>query len=121
MGFLGKLGININLLFAQIINFGLLLWLLKRFLYKPILKQIEDNEKELTEAQIIKEKLEKEKILFAQQKKEERKQTGQIIAEAGEVAQKIKDTARNEAEKEKKAVIQQIHLRLKEIENDEGK
>ena len=32
---------------AQIINFLILIWLLKRFLYKPVLKAIHDREKKI--------------------------------------------------------------------------
>ena len=52
MEILGKLGIDIKLLIAQIINFGLLLWLLKKFLYAPIVRRIEKDERELNEAKI---------------------------------------------------------------------
>ena len=61
MEILGKLGIDIKLLIAQIINFGLLLWLLKKFLYVPIVRRIEKDERELNEAKIQTEVLEKEK------------------------------------------------------------
>ncbi len=32
---------------AQIINFLILVWLLKRFLYKPVLKAIDEREKKI--------------------------------------------------------------------------
>ena len=34
---------------AQVINFLVLVWLLKRFLYKPILNAIEEREKKVSE------------------------------------------------------------------------
>ncbi|HDH31328.1 MAG TPA: hypothetical protein ENH26_00980, partial [Candidatus Wolfebacteria bacterium] len=71
MEFLGNLGIDIKLLIAQIINFGLLLWLLTKFLYKPIIKRIEKDETELKQAQIQKKELEQQKNTFVEQKKKE--------------------------------------------------
>ncbi|GGH14357.1 F0F1 ATP synthase subunit B [Sphingobacterium alkalisoli] len=54
---------------AQIINFLVLVWLLKRFLYKPVLKAIDDREKKiverLEEAELQKTAAKKEKDEFA--------------------------------------------------------
>ncbi len=122
MEFLGKLGIDIKLLIAQLINFGLLLWLLKKFLYNPIIKRIEKDEEKLKQAQLEGKKLEGEKSAFARQQKEElgksHERVNHIIAEAEEIAEDIRKRARKEAEEEKQKTIKQIHSRLKEMEND---
>ncbi len=121
MEILGKIGIDVKLLAAQIVNFGLLLWILKRFLYKPILERIEKDEKELNEALAEKESLEKDKDAFVEQQKKEsgeaHDEAKKIIAEAEEISEKIKEKAQKEAEKEKEATIKQIHSRLKELED----
>lgn len=51
MELFGKLGIDVRLLVAQLINFGVLLFVLQRFLYRPLLdvlerrrRQVEANE-----------------------------------------------------------------------------
>jgi len=125
MEFLGRLGIDIKLLIAQIINFGLLLWLLNKFLYKPIVGRIEKDEEELAQARIQTEKLEKEKDAFERQKKEEIKKTRQrseeIIKEAESIAAEIKGRAQKETDKEKQAVMQQIRSRLENIAYAEKK
>lgn len=125
MEILGKLGIDIKLLIAQIINFGLLLWLLKKFLYGPIIRRIEKDERELNEAKTQQEKLEKEREKFQKQKttelKETRKKAETIVTEAEAISKKIKDHAHKEAEEEKEKVIQQIQSRLKDIENEQNK
>ena len=127
MEILGKIGIDIKLLIAQIINFGLLLWLLKKFLYAPIIRRIEKDERELNEAKIQKEKLEKEKAQFQEQKTKElaeaRKKAEGIVAEAQNLAEKSEERAQEETEKEKKKVLQQIRSRLENINpvrNSEG-
>lgn len=121
MEFLGKLGIDWKLLIAQMINFGLLLWLLTKFLYKPIIKRIEKDEAELGSAQRRKKELDQEKIIFVQQKKkdiaEAKKRSREIIKEAEEIAKEIKKRAQQEAQQEKEAVIKQIRSRLNKVDH----
>jgi len=125
MEFLGKLGVDVNLLIAQIINFGLLVLLLKKFLYSPIIKRIEEDEKKLKEAQTQKELLEKEKEDFETYKnktvKEAHSKAEKIINEAEDVAENIKKRYEEEAKTEKGKVIKQIHERLTEIEKSDEK
>ena len=58
---------------AQILNFLVLVWLLKRFLYKPVLNAIDEREKkiasELEDAAIHKAEARKEKEKFLQKNK----------------------------------------------------
>lgn len=123
MEFLGNLGIDVKLLIAQIINFGLLLLLLAKFLYKPIIKRIEKDETELEQAKIQSKKLEQQKNSFEEQKNKEmaqaKKQAQAIIKEAENIAKEIKKRARDDAEEEKQAVIKQIKSRLFGIEHAE--
>lgn len=120
MEILGKVGIDIKLLIAQIINFGLFLWLLKKFLYAPIIRRIEKDERELSEAKIQKEKLEKERAQFQEQKTKElaeaRRKAEDIIAEAHHVAEKIEKEAKEKMEKETRAAISQSKEHLKTLE-----
>ena len=120
MNFLGSLGIDLKLLIAQIVNFVLLLALLIKFLYKPIIARIESDEKELKQAQLQKETLEKQKIINQKKQRQElglaKKQAREVIAEAENVAKEIRNRAKQEAKQEKEAVIKQIKTRLLEIE-----
>lgn len=90
---------------AQIINFIVLVWLLKRFLYKPILKAIDEREEKIAaqikhaEAQDTKAKNEqaefqKKNKSFDMEKKE---LMDKAIAETHEERQKLLEDARNEA------------------------
>jgi F-type H+-transporting ATPase subunit b len=123
MEFLGNLGIDIKLLIAQMINFGVLLWLLSKFLYKPVIKRIEKDEKELSSAIEEKKKIDDEKEALEMQKKKEitksKKRAKEIIKEAEIIAGSIEKNAREESAAEKQAVIKQIRSRLNEIKNDE--
>jgi len=49
MEILGKLGINGKILLAQIVNFFLLMYVLKRFLYQPLLNVMKEREKKIKE------------------------------------------------------------------------
>lgn len=66
--------INWFTIIAQIINFLILVWLLKKFLYKPVLKAIDDREKlvrdQLNQAKNEMELAEKEKSEFQEKNNE---------------------------------------------------
>jgi len=125
MNFLGSLGIDLNLLIAQVVNFSILLWILTKFLYKPIIKRIEKDEAELKDAQEQSKILAQEKLSFSEQKKSEisqaKKRAKEIISEAEKIATQIKDRASKTAQEEKKAVIKQIKNQLAIIKKDEEK
>ena len=121
MEYFGSLGIDVWLLIAQIINFALLLLILRHFLYKPLLKRIEKDEKELFQATEEKKKAEQQFALMKKQEEEmmnsAKKQSKKIIKDAEEIAKKIQEHAQEETETEKAAVIKQIKTRLEEIDD----
>lgn len=101
MEILTQFGVDLRLLIAQIINFTILLIVLKFILYKPILKMLEDRRNRIIEAEEnaanIEKRLEKiekerEKIVEDASKEatklleEATKNSGEIIAEAHEKA-----------------------------------
>ncbi|MEJ2006132.1 MAG: F0F1 ATP synthase subunit B [Cyclobacteriaceae bacterium] len=114
-------------LIAQVINFLVLMWLLKRYLYKPILKAINQRESkiiaELNDAKAKKQEAEKEREEFNRKneafdrKKEELMQ--KAIAETDEKKQKMKEAVRKEVntlkEKLEKGVNDEHESRNKEI------
>lgn len=112
MNFLNQLGIDLNLLVAQIINFGVLLWLLSKFLYKPIINRIEIDENELRQSKIQKEKLDLEIENFEKQKNEEikdiKKRSRKIIEEAENIASEIKSRSKKESEKIKNIILSKV-------------
>ena len=122
MEFLGNLGVDVWLLVAQIVNFLFLLWILNKFVYKPILNRIEKDEavlKHVEEAQLLLTEQEKRLVLKEKQYTTRTKNKAKaIIGEAQEIADTLRETARTEAEQEKEAVIAQVHKRLAEISHD---
>lgn len=90
---------------AQIINFLVLMWLLKRFLYRPILSSIDERETKIKnqlldaesqkkEADLAKDEFNKKNETFNKEKDELMQKA---VAEAKIEGDKLKENARNEA------------------------
>lgn len=104
-----KLGLNGALLISQIVNFALLILLLKKFAYGPVLKMLNDRsekiEKSLKEAKQIEEELrdtEKTKVAEIKKAKEE---AAEIIKKAYDVAQTNADKAIEETRKKTQDIV----------------
>lgn len=90
---------------AQAVNFLILMWLLKRFLYKPVLDAIDAREqriaKQLQEAQTTQTAAEQEHTEFERKNAEFAQQHATLLeqstAEAQTARQQLLETARNEA------------------------
>lgn len=91
---------------AQALNFVILVWLLKRFLYKPILAALDAREKhiadELADADAKLKQAEQEKVEFQHKNEELEQQRGALLAKATEEAhaegQRLLDAARKAAD-----------------------
>ena len=87
---------------AQVINFLILIWLMKRYLYQPILHAIDAREAriaaELSDADAKKAEAKKERDEFEQKNETFDKQRSELLAkagdEAGAKAQQMMDAAR---------------------------
>jgi F-type H+-transporting ATPase subunit b len=88
----GKFGLNINLLIAQIVNFGILFFILFTFVYKPILKTLDQRrdkiEHSLAQAKEIEEKTKEMNDSIAWQLQEAKQQASDVIAEAKQIGEK---------------------------------
>lgn len=91
---------------AQTINFLILVWLLKRFLYKPILDAIDKREKriadELADANKKKQEAKQERDEFTKKNEEFDQQKGDLLTKATEEVnakrQQMLDEARSDAD-----------------------
>lgn len=91
---------------AQALNFIILVWLMKRFLYQPILNAIDAREKsiadELTRADTMSQQAKQEKTSYESKNLDFDQQREQLIAEATEAAnserQRLLEVARQTAE-----------------------
>jgi F-type H+-transporting ATPase subunit b len=87
-----KLGLDYKLIIAQVVNFVLLLVILQRLAYKPVLKMIKDRtekiEKSLKQAKKIEEELRNTEETKLAEIKKAKKESQEIIKEAYETSEK---------------------------------
>lgn len=98
MELLQNLGIDWRLLIAQLINFVILLAVLYKFLYKPVLKLLHDRSARIEEG------LKNADNAEAKLKEASAAYEGKVLEARGE-AQKIMETAKKEGEKIKAEVV----------------
>lgn len=114
--------INWFTVIAQILNFLVLVWLMKRYLYKPILSTIDDREKKIAaqladaktkkaEAKSEQDEFNKKNEVFDQQKKD---MMDKAATEAGALSQKLLEEAKNNA----KALQDKLEKAAKEQQAD---
>lgn len=115
---LNSFGVNWTFFIAQLVNFAILFFLLKRFLYKPILDMLEKRREEietgLAQAKKMAEdskKFDADQIVLMQKAKKE----SQIIVEnAVQAGEKIRDGILKDASEKAKDILDAAELRLEE-------
>ena len=121
MGGFDKLGISLPLLLAFVINFIILLALLGKFLYKPVLKMLDERAQKVKEsmewAESIKRDYEQAKAEVQKQIEKGRQEAQGIIAQAVQTGEVLKEEARKEASGQAKAIVEKARLQL-EAERD---
>ncbi len=103
-----KLGINPFWLIAQIINFVLILVILRAVAYKPVLQMLETRKRRIQESLDYAEKVKQDAA--AQQKDFERR-----IDEARREASQAAQSATQVAEKERERILAQAHDEARQI------
>lgn len=116
--------INWFTVIAQLVNFLILVWLLKKFLYKPILNAVSEREKKITDQ--LKDA--EEKVAMAQQEKDDFKKKNEdfdnqkkvlmdtVVAEVATEKKQLIETAKAEA----KALISKMEKAAKEEQDNEN-
>jgi F-type H+-transporting ATPase subunit b len=131
---LSSLGINGPFLLAQIFNFFVLLFLLRRFLFKPMVNMLETRKQRIADgmqaAEMARREAEAERAQLQAQIDAERREAMERVAAAskrGETlaaeiessarqdAQKILDDARNEAVRERERIISEAQDQIAEL------
>ena len=121
MGGFASLGVNLPLLVVFIINFIVLFVLLRLFLYKPVMKMLDERAKRTKDAMELAEATKKE---FEQAKTEVQKQIEKgrleaqaIITQAMQVGERLKEESRQESTKQAQAIVDRTRSEL-ETERD---
>lgn len=89
MEILNEFGINPVLLAAQVVNFLILLWILNRFLYGPILRVLKSRKQTIEDSLKNAEEIDK-RVIQTEQDREK------ILEEASREAQKLLDETKKE-------------------------
>jgi F-type H+-transporting ATPase subunit b len=102
--FVDKLGISLPWLLAQIANFLILLFILQRFAYKPLLGMLERRKQEIANALANAEKVRQDaaaqRAEFEKQLDAERRERQQAVASATAQAEKVRAEIVNKANEE---------------------
>ena len=118
--------INWFTVIAQIVNFIILVWLLKRYLYKPILNAIDEREKkivaQIADADAKKAEAIKEQGAFKQKnekfEQEKKAMMDKAVAETNTQREKLLEAARNDANALRTTQEKAINYKKQEL-NDE--
>lgn len=121
-----KLGIQLPLLLTQIANFSILLIVLTKLLYKPILKGLESRRKKIEEGLAFTEKAQAEEEKLAKRKdevlKESRAEARVILENAKKEAKRTKDeivaSGKEEVTKQKERMTKELEAEYKEREEE---
>jgi len=121
MGGFASLGINLPLVVVFTVNFIVLLIMLRLFLYKPVIKVLDERTKRTREAMELAEATKKE---YEQAKGEVQKQIEKgrqeaqaILTQAMQVGERLKEESRTEATKQAQVIIDRTRSEL-EAERD---
>jgi F-type H+-transporting ATPase subunit b len=121
MGGFASLGINLPLLVVFIINFIVLFVLLRLFLFKPVMKMLDERAQRTKEgmelAEATKKEYEQAKGEVQKQIEKGRQETQAIIAQAMQVGERLKEESRQEAAKQAQTIIDRTRTEL-ETERD---
>ena len=103
--------LSVTTLLGEFITFGILIWVMMKFVWPPLMTAIESRRKEIADGLAAAEQGKKDLAAAADEKaaivKEARAAAGKIIAEGESQKAAIVASAREEAENEKKRIVQQ--------------
>jgi F-type H+-transporting ATPase subunit b len=121
MGGFASLGINLPLLVVFIVNFIVLLVLLRLFLYKPVIKVLDERAERTKDAielaEATKREYEQAKGEIQKQVEKGRQEAQAIITQAMQVGERLKEESRQEAAKQAQVIIDRTRSEL-ETERD---
>lgn len=121
MGGFASLGINLPLLVVFVVNFIILFVLLRLFLFKPVLKMLDERAERTREAMELAEATKKEfeqaRETVEKQIEKGRQEAQAIIAQAVQVGERLKEESRQEARKQAQAIVDRTRAEL-EAERD---
>ena len=127
---LSKLGFDWQVAIANLINFLIIYFLLKKFVFDKLADAISERRKKAEDNVALRNSLDEEKSAWDQLVKDKEqalrnerdilltkaeKETQEILAEAGQEASLLKNQAVNQGEKEKQKIIDSVSEEIKDL------
>jgi len=111
-----KIGLNVASFVWQLVAFGLLVFLLWKFLYQPILAMLEERrrriEQGMKDAQMAAEKAAAAQAEFERQVAESKKEGQVILAQANEMSAKLREDILAVAREESRQMIEKAKAEI---------
>ncbi len=108
---------GIGLIFWMTIAFGLVIWLLGKYAWKPIMKSLNEREesidKALHEADLARKDMEDLKISNEELLKEAKEERDEIMKQAREIKEKLIVDARDKANAEANRIVESAKVSIK--------
>lgn len=106
-------GIQPILLLAQIVNFAILLFILNKLIYKPILKILEERKERIKNSEKLAEEIEKRFALLTKEQEkilnQAKAEANKIISEAKSEAQLLSEQIKEEAKETAEIIMKRNH------------
>ena len=113
---LSNLGINWQLLVAFLINFIILVVLLSIFLYKPVVKMLNERQarikQSMEQAEAIKQQTAQTEQEIKKQLEKAQKEAQSILAQAAQIGEKLKGEAKDVARKEAESIVAKAQVEI---------
>lgn len=103
-----KLGVELPLLITQVVNFTIMLLVLTKLLYKPILTALDERKRKIEEGLAFSEKAKQEEEKLEQKREE-------VLAKAREEAKKILEAAKKEGGHLKEELVKEGKEEAREL------
>lgn len=115
------LGLNLPQLIAQVVNFFILLAILRMVAYKPILKMLDDRKQKIAEglnaAEIARAEAAQAQANIASQLQEGQRQAQEVVAGAQQIAARIQAEAREQANRDREDSLERARAEI-QLERD---
>lgn len=105
-----QLGINVSSLVIQIINFVVLAAILTKFLYQPVIKKLDERQKQIEANTRLQESL-------AEQQQQVQHHRDQILNEANQEARKIISDAKSQAKIHHEEQLKKTELEIQKLKD----
>ena len=118
---MSDLGINVPVLIIQLVNFAFLLLVLRLFVYKPVLRMLDERRERIREGLNAADRGREQAAEAERQAQEQiesaRREGQQIIQNAQQIAQRLQEDGRQQAQQQADAIIERARSEI-QLERD---